>query len=341
MNIPDDLLERKKWMVKLWREDYGARFAVFDPEDQPAPELESWQPDMWEPHDPQPDDRGDFHPRVIRHVQWFERTKEFLQDRFGLVIGPDLFFDCKAMTCQGSFSPEIAYEKERIWYILALRIGVFLFNGKLGVGFSCRSLSCQRKRCPLNLRNINRLNRVDLYQLLQIFEGEMAMPLARAVRDVSIWFGIPLHVFGEAHYAVPRLSVYRQIKRYQNNIPKLIKNFSNLCKRSALVYFDMKPPSDDVYADHLFFPQPMITGGTLSKINSPAVVTYLYLWMLKMEQAQQNRFKFELRTFLEMESDTEFRGFRMSRRSIQRHIELLKTAGVLDNFSGPILYTGT
>ena len=156
MGIPEDPLERRKWMLKLWREDYGARFSVFDPEDQPAPELESWQPEMWEPYDPKPDDKGDFDPQVIRHVRWFERTKEFLQDRYGLVIGPDLFFDCKAMQCQGSFSPEIAHEKERMWYIRALRIGIFLFNGKLGVGFSCRSLGCQRKRCPLNLKNRER-----------------------------------------------------------------------------------------------------------------------------------------------------------------------------------------
>jgi hypothetical protein len=41
MGIPEDPLERRKWMLKLWREDYGARFSVFDPDDQPAPELES------------------------------------------------------------------------------------------------------------------------------------------------------------------------------------------------------------------------------------------------------------------------------------------------------------
>ncbi len=189
----------------------------------------------------------------------------------------------------------------------------------------------------MNLKNEERLNRVDLYQLLQILEGQAAMPLARAVAEVSRWFGLPLHGFGQAHCAVPKQSVYRQIERYQKNIPGLIKNFSNRCKRSPLVYFDIKPPSDEVYQDCFFFPEAIITGGTLSKINSPAVVTYLYLWMLKAEQAIQNRFKFELPTVLEMESDTEFRGFRMSRRSIQRHIELLKTAGVLDSFSGPIL----
>lgn len=337
MDIPDDPLERKKWMLKLWREDYGARFSVFDPEDQPAPEPESWQPEMWESYDPQPDDQGDFNPGVIRHIRWFERTKEFLQDRYGLIIGPDLFFDCKAMQCQGSLSVEIAPDKERLWYLKALRLGVFLFHGKLGVGFSCRSLGCQRQRCPLNQKSRNRLNRVDLYQLLQIFEGETAMPLAQAVAEVSRSFGLPLHGFGQAYCAVAKQSVYRQIERYQKNIPGLIKNFSNRCKRSPLVYFDIKPPSDEVYQDRFFFPEAMITGGTLSKINSPAVVTYLYLWMLKMEQAIQNRFKFELPTVLEMEKDLESRGFGISRKSIYRHVEQLNALGLFDRFSGPIL----
>ncbi len=62
MGIPEDLLERRKWMLKLWREDYGARFSVFDPDDQPAPELESWQPGMWEPYDPKPDQDGNYDP---------------------------------------------------------------------------------------------------------------------------------------------------------------------------------------------------------------------------------------------------------------------------------------
>jgi hypothetical protein len=256
------------------------------------------------------------------------------------VIGSDLYFDCKAMQCQGRFSEEVDYQKERLWYIRALRIGTFLFNGKLGVGFSCRSLGCQRRRCPLNLKDRDRedrLNRVDLYQLLQIFEGEAAMPLARAVAEVSQWFGLPLHGFGQAHYAVAKQSVYRQIKRYQQNISALIRNFSNLCKRSPLVYFDIKPPTDETYQNHLFFPQAMIMGGVLEKIDSPAVVTYLYLWMLKMEQVQQNQFKFELPTALDMERDTVSRGFGISRRSIRRHIEQLNMAGLLDKFSGPIL----
>jgi hypothetical protein len=340
MGIPEDPLGRRKWMLKLWREDYGKRFSVFDPEDQPAPELGSWNPDMWEPYDPKPDGRGDFDPKTIRHIRWFECTKEFLQDRHGLAIGPDLFFDCRAMKCQGRFSEDIAPEKERLWYIRALRIGTFLFSGKLGVGFSCRSLGCQRKRCPLNLKDRDRedrLNRVDLYQLLQIFEGEAAMPLARAVAQVSQWFGVPLHGFGQAYCAVPKQSVYRQIQRYQKDIPALIRNFSNLCRRSPPAYFDIKPPTDEAYQDRFFFPEAMITEGILAKINSPAVVTYLYSWMLKMEQVQQNRFRFSLPTLLEMERDAESRGFKISARTIQRHLQQLETLQVLDKFSGPIL----
>ncbi len=106
---------------------------------------------------------------------------------------------------------------------------------------------------------------------------------------------------------MPKESVYRQIKRYQKDISVLIRNFSNLCKRSSLVYFDMKPPSENVQRRLVFFPEAMIAAGTLTRINSPAVFTYLYVWMLKMEQAQQNQFRFELPTVLEMEKDVESR----------------------------------
>jgi hypothetical protein len=97
MGIPEDPLERRKWMLKLWREDYAARFSVFDPEDQPAPELDSWQPGMWDPYDPKPDQNGNYDPKEIRHVRWFEQTKTFLGGRYQIVIEPDLFFDCKAL----------------------------------------------------------------------------------------------------------------------------------------------------------------------------------------------------------------------------------------------------
>jgi hypothetical protein len=100
MDIPEDPLERKKWMLRLWREDYEARFSVFRPADQPAREICSWTPDMWEPYDPKPDVQGDFGPRVIRHIRWFADTKQFLAARYQIVLGPDLYFDCKTMHCR-------------------------------------------------------------------------------------------------------------------------------------------------------------------------------------------------------------------------------------------------
>lgn len=336
MGIPEDPLERRKWMLKLWREDYGARFSVFAPDDQPAPELESWQPGMWEPYDPKPDTDGNYDPRIIRHIKWFEETKRFLETRYEMAIGPDLFFDCKAMQRQGSFSEGIRPEQERMWYIRALRIGAFVFDGKLGVGFSCRSLGCQRRECPLNLKIRNRLNRVDLYQLFQIFEGKTKMSLAQAVAEMSKEFSPPLHGFGHPYHAVPKEAAYRQLKLYNGKIPNLIKNFSNLCRRSHLVYFDLKPPTDNRFRDHFFFPVTMVTEGILEKINSPAVVTYIYLWMLRVEQLRQNRFEFELPTPLEMEKDTESRGFKISRRSIERHVALLEAGKLSFIFSGRI-----
>jgi hypothetical protein len=337
MAIPEDPSERRKWMLQLWRVDYGARFSVFDVDDQPAPELEAWQQEIWEPYEPKPDHQGNCGPEIIRHLRWFEESKEFLDTRYQITIGPDLFFDCKAMQCQGNFSDEIPLEKERLWYIRALRIGAFIFDGKLGVGFSCRSLSCQREKCLLNLkRKTERFNRVDIYQLMQIFEGEKVMPRTQAIAEISKEFGVPLHGFGKPYFAVPKQSVYRQLKLYGKDIPVLIKNFSNLCKRSDTVYFDLKPPAGNTYKGYFFFPQAMITERTLNKVNSSAVVTYLYLWMLRAEQVQQNQFEFSLPKPMEMEKDTESRGFKISSRTIGRHIKQLKAAKMFVNFSGPI-----
>ena len=188
MGIPDDPMERKKWMLKLWQE-YGERFAVFHPDEQPLPPTEVWHADMYEPYDPEPDEQGNFDPRVIRHLRWWEQTREFLRERFGLQVSPDYLFDCLAGKYQGRFSDEIDEKEERRWYVRALRMGAFMFDGKVGVGFSCRSRRCQRIKCPLNLqrkkKDQKRLNRVDLFELLQIFYGEQKMPLSKAVEEVS------------------------------------------------------------------------------------------------------------------------------------------------------------
>ena len=207
MSIPDDPMERKKWMLKLWQE-YGERFAVFHPDEQPLPPTEAWRPDMYEPYGPQPDEKGDLDPRVIRHLRWWDTTKEFLRQRFGLQVGPDYLFDCLAGKYQGRFSEEIDEKEERGWYIRALRMGSFFYDGKVGVGFSCRSRRCKRIKCPLNLQRKRkvqkRLNRVDLFELMQIFYGEEKMPLSKAVSEVSAVFDVRLHDFGSPYLRDPQ-----------------------------------------------------------------------------------------------------------------------------------------
>ena len=83
-----------------------------------------------------------------------------------------------------------------------------MYEGKVGVGFSCRSRRCQRIKCPLNLQrkknDQKRLNRVDLFELMQIFFGTEKMPLTKAVAEVSAVLGVALHDFGRAHHAIPR-----------------------------------------------------------------------------------------------------------------------------------------
>jgi hypothetical protein len=187
VSIPDDLMERKKWMLQLWQK-YGERFAVFRPEEQPLPPVDVWRADMYEPYNSEPDEKGNFDPRVTRHLRWWEQTKEFIRERFGLRVGPDYLFDCLAAKYQGRFSEEIDEKTERRWYIRALRMGAFMYDGKVGVGFSCRSRRCRRIKCPLNLQrkrnDLRRLNRVDLFELMQIFYGEEKMSLSKAVEDL-------------------------------------------------------------------------------------------------------------------------------------------------------------
>jgi hypothetical protein len=334
VGIPDDPTERKKWMLKLWHE-YGERFAVFHPDEQPLPPTEVWHPDMYEPYRPEPDEQGNFDPRVIRHLRWWDQTREFLRQRFGLQISPDHFFDCLARKYQGRFSDQIDEKEERRWYGRALRMGAFMFDGKVRVGFSCRSRRCQRIKCPLNLQrkkmDQKRLNRVDLFELLQIFYGEEKMPLIKAVSEVSVVFDLPLHDFGSPHYAIPKEAFVRLLNNYREDVPKFIKNFRNRCtgKRSQLVYFIRKPPPE-ISRDNFCFPKSIVAEGTLERINHPAVILYFHLLVCRLEAAIANR-PWSIPTPAEIETETEARGYKISRRSAQRYLEHLESVGLLDD----------
>jgi hypothetical protein len=332
VGIPDDPMERKKWMLRLWQE-YGERFAVFHPDEQPLPSTEVWRPDMYEPYNPEPDEKRSFDPQVIRHLRWWADTKEFLRQRFGLQVSSDYFLDCLAGKYQGRFSEEIDEKEERRWYMRALRMGAFMYDGKVGVGFSCRSRRCQRIKCPLNLQrtktDLKRLNRVDLFELLQIFYGEEGMPLSKAVREVAAVFGVSLHDFGLPHYSIPKEAFVRLLNNYRDDVPKLIKNFRNRCtgKRSQLVYFTRKPPPK-LSEKGVCFPQSVVAEGTLERIDHPAVILYLHLLVMRLEATIANC-PFSIPTPAEIEADTEARGYKISRRSAQRYLEHLESVGLL------------
>lgn len=337
MSIRENPLERKKWMLKLWQE-YGERFAVFHPDEQPLPPTDVWHADMYEPYDPEPDVQGNFDPRVMRHLRWWDQTKEFLRQRFGHQVSPDYLFDCLAGKYQGKFSDEIDEKEEKRWYLRALRMGAFMFDGKVGVGFSCRSRRCQRIKCPLNLqrkrKDQKRLNRVDLFELAQIFHGEQKMPLSKAVEEVSEAFSIKLHDFGRAHYALPKAAVYRQIQRYRKEPEKFIRNFTNLCRRSRIVYFDLKPHTDEENRQHVFFPLSFVENETLKNLGDGSVALYLYFWVVRTEEALKNRFSLPIHTMSELETDTEERGFKIPARTLNRYIERLEGLGLLDYKNG-------
>lgn len=146
MSIPTDPMERKLWLLEFWRESYGRRFDVFLPDDQPFPEPQAQCTDMYEPSPPEPDERGEYDPSAVRHVRWFNPTREFLMGRYD-VPTLNLYFDCLVTKYRG-YSDQTRRD-ERAWRF-ALRMGTFIFEGKLGVGFSCRSQRCPRGACVLS-----------------------------------------------------------------------------------------------------------------------------------------------------------------------------------------------
>ncbi len=334
VNIPEDYMERKKWMWSI-RQEHTEHFSLFHADEQPLPPMEIWHPDIYEIYRAEPDEKGNFDPRVMRHLKWWEKTKEFLRHRFELKLTPDYFFNCLVAKCRGRFSEAVDEKDERRWYLRALRMGAFIFNGKVGVGFSCRSKKCRRISCPLNVHRRRkarkRLNRVDLFQLMRIFYGKEKMLLTEAVREVSAAFGIPLHDFGSPYYTIPKEAFVRLVNNYREDAPKLIKNFLNRCtgKRSHLVYFFRKPPAE-LYRDYFFFPQSLVVEKSLEKISHPAVILYLHLFITKLEAATANA-PFIIQTPAEIEVDTEARSYKVSRRSAQRYLEHLKSIGLLEN----------
>ena len=154
-----------------------------------------------DPHDgdrelPKPDDKGTLDPQALKQWRYFERTRDFLRQRYsehGILAGPALTFDCLVPKFQKPL--DIPADKRKQYklprkgdpperYEEALRM---LVTSQGEVGFVCSSEECQRTRCKLNLRNEKRLSPCDLYSLIQIFHGHRSV--AKALAIVAEEFG--------------------------------------------------------------------------------------------------------------------------------------------------------
>ena len=99
------------------------------------------------------------------------------------------------------------------WYEKAIRMGIFDWQ----VGFSCRSVLCQRGWCPLHRGNPHRISPLDIYGLLTMFER---IPATTAKTQVGKWFGMKL---GELEATGAKTA-----KRHRRKVPK--KAFYDLLK---------------------------------------------------------------------------------------------------------------
>jgi hypothetical protein len=196
MSDEENLNAQRTRMMEIWHE-YGKTFNSFVPEERPFP-------DEWEPEVHVEDDKGCLSPQALKHWEQLFPTKEFLRQRYAdhhILEGPSLDFDCLVPKFQHRMHYRVAQDEhgnplhmpvqDRYeWYASALRIGIF----RSQVGFSCRSMLCERRWCKLHRHYTGRIP-VDVYSLVDIFEG---CGLAQAMSIVAKWFGVKLQSFEPA-----------------------------------------------------------------------------------------------------------------------------------------------
>jgi hypothetical protein len=85
----DEEQGKRAELLRLWRE-YGKAYNVFVPQEQPHPHA-------WDLELPKPDDRGTLDPQALKHWRYFEKTRDFLRQRYsdhGLLASAAPKFDC-------------------------------------------------------------------------------------------------------------------------------------------------------------------------------------------------------------------------------------------------------
>ncbi len=330
MTIPDDPDQLKTWMMERWHE-YGERFSVFEPADQPAPSV-------WEPQLPEPDHLGREHPDSLKHWRRLHETRELLRDRYGrhgILQGASLSFDCLVPKFQKHITdvwgqdahgnPEAFPVQDRHeWYEGAIRMGIFVWQ----VGFSCRSVACQREWCRLHIRNPDRINPIDIYSLLQVFEG---FGTAKALSVVSAWFGVKIRPFDHKgvrdtsvpRRRVPKAAVHALLSKYRTMRTQHVHSFmdeaATLVRSSPVVPWHRRLFD----ADHAFLSEKVIKN--LSRIASPAIKAYLWLLLHQEEEARQNRFEMKV-------SDADLaRALGVSRDTAMNHRRELEKLGFVES----------
>jgi hypothetical protein len=290
MSDEQDLNAERNRIMQIWHE-YGQTFNSFVPEEQPFPE-------EWEPEVPGPDDKGRLSPQVLKHWEQLFPTKEFLRQRYAehhIVEGPSLDFDCLVPKFQRRMHYRVAEDEHgnpqhlRVqdaheWYASALRIGIF----RSQVGFSCRSMLCERRWCKLHRLYRPRIP-VDIYSLIDLFEG---CGLAQAVSIVATWFGVKLQSFETAgsgpvkgyRYAVPKEAIYDLLGRYPSmrhqHVEDFIREAAQLVGSCPLVPWHGRMFEEE----RAFLSKKLI--GNLFRIKSPAAKAYLWLLIVQEERAR-------------------------------------------------------
>ena len=298
----DEEQDKRAELLRLWHE-YGKAYNVFVPAEQPDPH-------DWDRPLPQPDDKGTLDPQALKHWRYFEKTRDFLRQRYsdhGILAGPALTFDCLVPMFQKPLN--IPPEKRKQyklpkkgdppeWYEKALRM---IITSQGEVGFVCTSEECQRTKCKLNLRNEKRLSPCDLYSLIQIFHGHRSV--AKALAIVAEEFGklgkFAAHGIEEKpkiiRYAVPKHEIHALIARYsqmrRQHIPKLLSGATELIRSCDQVELEHGRVFSNYFA--FFWPQ-IIDHNVLDQINGPAIRLYLWMLLRQEEAARRNQWGLEL-----------------------------------------------